>query len=265
MIRLIALFIKNLLRPLRNKINILLPRNLSVNPAVSQVYLGGEYETRYTLMNFPSHYSPKTAYQCIYDVALYSSEGKCVGKASLSIEPFGSLEVRPITLFGSNLPEFGMFTAKIRSPSFWTFSDRHLGKITSHFYALYTHKNEKSFALVHPQTLVDAQSGEKVDWNSGYLLDTKYIKKVIAIQINPTKKIAHSVLCLTENGVNKISKSNLENKIPAMGARMAKWDLSENGILTGLFSVHANGLPTKNAKPILLTYFEDGTFTGMHG
>jgi hypothetical protein len=49
-----------------------------------------------------------------------------------------------------------------------------------------------------------------------------------------------------------------------MGARKVSWDLPDIGLTHGLFSIGANGLPTKNAKPVLLTRFEDGLFSGMH-
>lgn len=254
---------KNILRPFKRKVESLIPKRLSVKPAIVQAYLGGECESRYTLVNFPSLYSPSKACPCIYDVALYGPSGNCIGERSLTIEPFGSFEVRPGELFGINLPEFGMFTAKIRPANPW--SDKHLGQIASHFYALYEDKAHKSFALVHPQTFVNAPCGGQVEWVSGYLMDCSKIRKVTAIQINPTDQFAETTLYLFRDGEVGNHISEMKGMIPPMGARKVEWNLTEAGFTEGLFSIAAIGLPTDNAKPILLTHFEDGSFSGMHG
>lgn len=256
--------VKNIFRPLKRKLEANLPRNIRVSPPIVQVYLGGEYESRYSLVNFPSLFSPLTAYTCIYDIALYGADGSCVGTRSIPIKPFGSYEVRPSEVFGNNLPDMGMFTARIRSESSLDFSDKHLGKITSHIYALYSDKAQKSFALVHPQTTVSSVSADKAEWMSAFLWDSGNIRKVVAIQINPTSRPIESTLFLFRDGEAANRVCEMRGIILPMGARRVEWDLTEAGLRKGLFSIGAVGLPTANAKPIVLTYFEDGTFSGMH-
>jgi hypothetical protein len=255
---------KSVLRPLKRSIEQRLPRPLRVAPPVVQAYLGGEYTTRYTLVNFPSLYSPRTAHPCVYDVALYAADGRRVGRRTLRIEPFGSLEVRPEELFGPGLPQLGMFTARIRAASPLTFAYKHLGVVTSHFYALYTDLAGSSFALVHPQTLVNAARGENMLWQSGYLLDAQKIRKLVAIQVNPTAQAVDVGLYLVLAGERSQQLGGSAGLIPAMGSRKVVWDLPALGMTQGLFFVAARGLPTNNAKPILLTYFADGAFCGMH-
>jgi hypothetical protein len=256
--------VKNILRALKRKLESYLPRNMNVSSPIVQVYLGGEYESKYSLINFPSLFSPLTASSCIYDVALYGSDGSCIGRRSIPIKPFGSFEVRPAEIFGENLPDLGMFTAKIRSASPLDFSDKHLGKITSHIYALYMCKAQRSFALVHPQTTISGKSAGKVEWKSAVLLDSNKIRQLVAIQINPTNFYAESNLFLFRDGEENIRLSEMNAKIPPMGARKVEWDMTEDGITEGQFSIGASALTNPNAKPIIFTYFEDGTFSGMH-
>ena len=255
---------KTALRPLKRSIEHHLPGRLRVAAPVVQAYLGGDYATRYTLVNFPSLYSPRTAHACLYDVALHAADGRRVGRRTLRIEAFGSLEVRPENLFGEDLPPLGMFTARIRPASRYTFAYKHLGVVTSHFYALYADRGGSSFALVHPQTLVNAPRGENMRWHSGYLLDAGKVRKLVAIQINPTDRTVDVGLHLVRPGAHSEHLCPMDGAIPAMGSRRVVWDLAGIGMTGGLFSIAARGLPTNNAKPILLTYFADGSFTGMH-
>jgi hypothetical protein len=86
--------VKDVLRPLKHSIRHHLPGRLRAAAPVVQAYLGGEFETRYTLVNFPSLYSPRTAHPCVYDLALHDAAGRRVRKESRRIASFGS-EVRP--------------------------------------------------------------------------------------------------------------------------------------------------------------------------
>jgi hypothetical protein len=255
---------RDVLRPLKRSIEHHMPGRLKVAAPVVQAYLGGEYETRYTLVNFPSLYSPQTPHACEYHVALYASDGERIGRRTLRVEKFGSVEVRPKELFGPNLPVLGMFTARIRAANSFTFAYKHLGMVTSHFYALYADRDGSSLALVHPQTLVNAPRGENMQWRSGYLLDAAKIRKLVAIQVNPTPQAADVSLYLVRAGAGSMRLGDMDGRIPAMGSRKVVWDLPALGMTQGLFSVAARGLPTNNAKPILLTYFADGSFCGMH-
>ena len=255
---------KDVLRPLKRRIDQVLPRKLRVAAPVVQAFLGGEYRTRYTLVNFPSLYSPSTAHPCVYDMALYSADGARIGRREVRIAPYGSLEVRPEEVFGADLPDLGMFTARIRSASALTFAYKHLGTVTSHFYALYSDRKDRSLALVHPQTLVNAASGAQMAWQSGYLLDAGKIRRLVAIQVNPTSTVTASSLHLIRVGADAEPIGVQTGEIASMGARKVSWDLTDFGLTRGLFFIAANGLPTTNAKPVLMTHFEDGSFTGMH-
>ena len=56
----------------------------------------------------------------------------------------------------------------------------------------------------------------------------------------------------------------MNGEIPSMGARKIEWDIAKIGISEGKFSIGANTLLSPNAKPIILTYFDNETFSGMH-
>ena len=256
--------LKNILRPLKRQLENYLPRNMNINSATAQVYLGGDFETRYTLTNFPSLFSPSTAYKCIYDIALYNELGYCIGRNSINIAPFGSAEIIPSEVFGKNLPNLGIFTAKIRSSSRFVLSDRHLGKITSQIYALYSDKKINSLALVHPQTSLVKNHSNPTQWKSDVLLDSGKIEKLIAIQINPTNKCSESTLYLCKDNGYQQKIGEVSSKISPLGVIKVEWDIKKIGIKNGYFSIAANKLTSPNAKPIILAYFKNGSFSGMH-
>jgi hypothetical protein len=255
---------RNTLRPVKTAVDRHLPRRLKVAAPVVQAYLGGDFETRYTLVNFPSLYSPANAHPCLYDVALHAGDGRLIDGRRVRIAEFGSVEIRPDELFGGGLPEVGMFTARIRAAGLMEFGYEHLGTVTSHFYALYADRSGSSLALVHPQTLVDAPRGENAAWRSGYLLDAARIRRLMALQVNPTAQPADVSLFLVDAGKPQERLQEQGGPIPPMGARKISWDLPAIGLTQGLFSIGARGLPTNNAKPVLLAHFADGSFCGMH-
>ena len=118
---------------------------------------------------------------------------------------------------------------------------------------------------MHPQTYLNEPRIDNLEWVSGFILDAQKIHKITAIQINPTNKFINTNLFLFREGTDFIANSNKHGVIPPMGARLVEWDLLRMGIKDGYISVAARGLPTINAKPILLTHFDDGSFSGMHG
>jgi hypothetical protein len=261
--KLIMQSVKFFLRPFRRKIFSLLPSRLTIKPAIAQAYIGGVYESRFTLTNFPSLYSPLNATKCVYLLKMYDANGFCIAQEKISIDEFGSFEVRPNEVFGFPLPQLGMFTARIMPVNLNSY--RHLGKIASHFYALYSDKGRNSFVLVHPQTYVNELRSERQEWISGISLDAHKIRKISAIQINPTNKTIQTNLFLVTEQCCICDNYDRAGVIPPMGSRLVEWDLEELGIHNGYISVGGIGLPTNNAKPILLTHFKDGSFTGMHG
>jgi hypothetical protein len=255
--------LKNLLRPLKKALKKILPNRLVVGPAVVQAYLGGIYETRYTLTNFPSLYSPLHATPCTYIIEIYDESGNLCASKKIFIDVFGSLEVQPKELFGDKLPDLGLFSARIlpQNPN----SLAHLGKINSHFYALYSDKEHNSYALVHPQTYINEPRSEQQEWISGIFLDASRVSHISAIQINPTKKSVETNLFLILDESIVLDHCNRPGIIPPMGTRCVRWNIAELGFDNGNIVVAGRGLPTNNAKPILLTFFKDGTFSGMHG
>lgn len=257
--------VKNLLRPVKRAIERFFPRNWRISPPITQLYLGGSFESRYSLVNFPSLFSPKTAQSCLYEIALYDRNGFCVEEKKIQIEPFGSLEIVPSKIFSKKLPDLGIFTARISSVSPFFFLDRHLGKITSHIYAFFLDKTSESFALVHPQTTTSNQLIEQAFWKSAVLWDSESIKKITAFQINPTThSIRTTLFLINQNGSPVKNFGEVSDVIPPMGSRMVSWNLEASGLSNTKFTIGALGLSTHNAKPIVFTYFEDGTFTGMH-
>ncbi|MBT8551987.1 hypothetical protein G6731_08480 [Polynucleobacter paneuropaeus] len=258
----LILIAKNLLRPYKRKFKSFL-RRMKVAPPVIQLFLGGEYETRFTLVNFPSLYSPIPGSPCFYDVGFYDPDGTCLGKKSIEINSYGSYELLPSEFIGSHLPDYGIFTAKIRLKNIFIY--RHLGKIRSHIYALFSDRAQTSFALVHPQTFINQPSDKNYQWLSAISIDARKVQKIIAFQPNPTSKCFKAKYYLLWDNSEKKIFAQIDVCIPPMGTKKIDWNLSALGISDGYISVGASCLPTGNGKPILFSYFKDGSFTGMHG
>ena len=259
----LKLKLKNKFRPYKRKLQAIF-RRMSVAPAVIQVYVGGDYETRYTLVNFPSLYSPLKSCACFYDVELYGDDGECFGKGSLELKPYGSVEVIPSMLFKRKLPDYGFFSAKIRPQKKFVY--RHLGQIRSHIYALISDPLQTSFVLIHPQTFIGQETTENYQWLSAVNIDARHVRKIIVFQPNPTSKLFKSKYYLFSYINNKKQKiADFDILIPPMGTIKIEWDLNILDVYDGFVSVAASALPTSNGKPILFNYFKDGSFTGMHG
>ncbi|HEV2643617.1 MAG TPA: hypothetical protein VGT98_12955, partial [Candidatus Elarobacter sp.] len=115
-----------------------LPRNLQRGEPVLQFFLNGFGKaTRYTLVNFPSLYSPGTAHACYYDLVLYDATGGVAGRASVDVPVAGTRELVLSDVLRGPLPELGVLSAQIRSPHVLDYGDRHLGTVRSFFYAAY--------------------------------------------------------------------------------------------------------------------------------
>ena len=253
------------LKVLKSAIKNLLPRGVRMRPPIAQLYIGGNkgLSSRYSLTNIPSLYSPVKAYPVIYDCRIYDQSGKLIESRSVKLAPYGSYDLVPAKFFNSVLPEFGLFVAKMRPESFFTYSDKHLGEITAHFYALYSDEKTGSLALIHPQsTLYPAKWSAGRDWRSGFLIDSGALSKILIIQINPTKEyFSNRVEIYNEDGVNL---GGVNFNIPPMGCEAKEvWakDLSHD---RKMIHIRSKKLSAENTKPIIFIYDYNHNFLGLH-
>jgi hypothetical protein len=121
-------------------------------------------------------------------------------------------------------------------------------------------EGDQYFAQEHQLTYETGAGGR----TTSLIYDAGKIRKLVAIQVNPTATPTTSSLHLIRAGVDAERIGVQTGTIPAMGARMVSWNLPDIGLTRGLFFIAAHGLPTTNAKPVLMTHFADGSFTGMH-
>ena len=236
-----------------------------MRPPIVQIYIGGSkgLSSRYSLTNVPSFYSPSRAYPVIYDCSIYDQSGELLETKAVRLAPYGSYDLIPTEFFKVGLPEFGLFVAKMRPESFFTYSDRHLGEVTAHFYSLYRDEVTGSLALIHPQTTINPSkwSNER-RWKSGLLIDLDKMSKILIMQINPTKEyFSNRVGIYDEDG---IELGGADFEISPMGCQ-AKEVLSINLSSDNKFIyMAAEKLSSENTKPIIFLYDKESNFSGLH-
>lgn len=215
----------------------------------------------HALTNFPSFFSPKSATPCYYNISLFDSDGKLKGEKKISLPVFGSFEVKPEKLFNFEMPTYGMVAIKILPTKHFSFSDRHLGVISSHFYAFYHDEKMKSVALIHPQTSVNDFPVSDKYWKSNLLINSSKVDKLEIYQLNPSGQTAETRLILFDDQQKQIAESHSVMK--PRSTRKIIWDISK--LDTGSYlHLEAAGLTGSNAKPLIFTHLKNGTFSASH-
>jgi hypothetical protein len=250
-------------RVIRERLLPFLPRRFSLSDPICQLYINnGARQTRFTLLQFPSILSPAVFNDYAYEVRAYRRDGTHVGVQRIEVGPRETCEVKLEELdFFHDLDEFGLFTAQIRPTRLIAYKDRHLGKLTSQFYALYHAVGWESMALVHPQTSLERSNAEWLKWTSGHLFDLSRLIRVEVFQINPTRSAARSALALEDLGGTRYVEE--EAIVPPLGTRRIDWrtDALPKERLVRLV---ADGLTAINAKPLVFCHFPGGAFNGGH-
>ncbi len=236
--------------------------SLQVTDAIVQLFIGsGGKNTTYTFINFPSLYSPKFAVPCRYEISLFDPSGRRVAQSQLDVPVYGTAEVRLEDLFKKELPDFGMVSARIMPFPGLKNPYPTLGRMTSHFYAIYSDANAQSLAVVHPQSRFGVRSHEDLKWTSNLLLALRDLKELEIYQINPSPDRVRTDLLL-QDGKGNVLKHELSS-VPAYGTRRVIWPVAElrdrDDVVIGL-----DGLTAQNAKPIVFGIFKDATFNACH-
>ncbi len=245
----------SMIRTVRNS----LPRQFNVGAPVTQVFIStDQIHSRYSLTNFPSFFSPKSATTYQYLVTLFDPDGDTVAVKNVNVPSFGTLEIQPEKLFDVSLPEFGMIAADIQPSSKFHFADRHLGVIFPHFYAFYSSPSFESMALVHPQTSMGDQPTSN-HWRSNLLINPKNLKYLELFQINPGSKAWETQLFLIDEDQNQLQESRAI--MSPKSARKIHWEINPE---SKYLHVEATGLTGTNAKPLVFNNFKNGNFTACH-
>jgi hypothetical protein len=235
---------------------------LQVTDAIVQLFIGsGGKNSTYTFINFPSLYSPQFAVPCRYEVSLFDPSGRRVAQEKIDVPVYGTAEVRLEDLFKKELPEFGMVSARILPFPGLKNPYPTLGRMTSHFYAIYSDANARSLAVVHPQSRFGVRSHAELKWTSNLLLALRDLKELEIYQINPSPDRVRTDLLLQDEQGN-VLKHELSS-VPAYGTRRVVWPVADlqghENVLIGL-----NGLTAQNAKPLVFGIFNDATFNACH-
>lgn len=241
----------------------MLPRGLRLDRPVTQLFINDDRrKTKYTLTNYPALLSPQTAESCTYKVTMWNSHGQRVAKATFELAPHGSIEVNPETAFErAALPALGMVSVRLKPKSSLSYNDRHLGVLSSHFYALYHTPDMSSVALVHPQSKLHLPTSTVENWISAHVLEPSALKSIDAYAINSATEACHMTFGFRSTGDSV--KMEKQISIASRGAGLVTWTKSE--LPTEAFSLTMRGLIPHNVKPLVFLNFDDGSFAASHG
>ena len=252
--------IRSSLRNVKKAVSRAIPRGFSSDTSVVQLFVNdADIATEYTFINFPSFFSPRTASSYRYVVALRDGNGKLVGETEVIVPPMGTVNFRPAEHF-KTLPDIGMLTVSIRPTNFLSIADKHLGRLTAHFYALYRSRDWSSLGLVHPQSAAGALPVPDFRWASSQWIDPANVRSVDVYQINPGPEP-----CPTEARLEEVDGAVLERSfavLPPWGARSVSFALPETQ--APFLRIGLHGMPGENGKPLLFFRFNDGSFSVAH-
>lgn len=237
-----------------------LPRGANVGPAVVQLFLNDQRKTHISLINFPAFLAPCEAGSYSYELRVYGTDGRRIGKTQIDLPLFGSTDVDLTQTFGSQLPSYGMVAVRIKPQNYLYLKDRHLGRIRPHFFAFYANPAMDSMGLVHPQINLGTAAEPNQRWLSNLQFDPQKVVELELFQINPSRQPLESEAFLEDTNGDVFAAQ--KEVIPPFGARRALFNLKGRN---EIFTVGLQGLAAANGKPILFMHFKDGSFSCCHG
>jgi len=213
--------------------------------------------TRICITNF-SIFDPDNYTRCEYIINIFNSNGRLVVTKKYDLKKHASLFVEIKDFLDPSIKN-GMFTALIKSQN--KKNKNQINRFKSHTYAIFhTPKTFKSIGIVHPQTApMKSFKGDTGKWTSNQIVETDNIKKIGLLFFNPnTKKITLDLELLTKNMKSVLVKKMNFNK------NATKYFETSEVCKYKSFRIQTSRLTTPNAKPLLILYFNDGTFSISH-
>lgn len=219
-------------------------------------------KTNYTLINYLSFYYPKNKSNCQYKISIFDNNGQSLGSKWISMKPYGSKLIDPASYFGKTLPKCGMFSAKIYFGSPLNFkAHRNIERLDSPFYATFIQNKLTSIEVVHTLNKLNLPSLPNGHWISKIKINPEYLNHIDVHQINPSSEVVNSELNILSNDLSVLDKRFIT--LNPYGSRIERYNV-KNYDSHKLLSVGVKGLTGRNAKPLLMFYFKDGTFSGCH-
>jgi hypothetical protein len=236
------------------------PGPVDVDSPICQLFIGGpDKRSVYTLINFPSLFSPASASACSYKLKLYDQDGAEVARQSVTVPPRGTVELRLETIFDVALPEIGLLSAQITAGSWLSYANRHLGPIRAHFYAMYHDAGMRSMAIVHPQSIMWKERPVPESWRSTLVICPDKLSALEIYQINPTPMEAQTEISLRNlDGAPLVSSPAL---MPPRGTRRISWSMSDFGESKHV-AISSEALTAPNAKPLVFQHHRAGFSAG---
>jgi hypothetical protein len=226
---------------------------------VCQLFINGYgKQSTYTLLNFPSLYSPSEAQPCTYKVTLFDEGGTAVRQGTVTVPAFGSAAFKPRDAFAGPLPELGLFTAELvdwAEPAY-----EQLGLLRPYFYAIYYDDTMGSVSVVHPQTTLMQTAPAGVAWRSSLVISAREVVALEVFQVNPMPDARITSVAVT--GLDGQTKAASAAQMPGRSVRRIYWPAADfDG--SDYVCIASDAMTAPNAKPLLFQH-RSGGFSAGH-
>ena len=239
-----------------------LPRIFNLSPAIVQVYRGGDWETSFSIVNFPSFFAPTSSGVYNYRVSVRDENGTVCGTKNFSIKEKGSAEFDP-SRWSSKQIGIGTIKVEIQPSGLFFARDRHLGVIRPQIYAHYQHAKSRSVGIVHPQTAELTKSAPRPAWASNQLISMENVTTIEVAQINPNPLQYDATLKLIDFETQQILLERVV-QIPPRGALLSSLEMSKVSYKGKTAFLTIDRLPGANAKPLLFIERNGASYFVMH-
>lgn len=247
-------------RIINTKLRFHFPRGFNLSPPVLQLFLGGEWKSSFSIVNFPSFFSPETPAEYSYEISLHDEFGIRKRTQTVRLSPFGSSNIEPGLWGGCDNIRLGMVSFQIKPESIFFRADRHLGVIKPQIFAYYQNLSNRALGLIHPQTSLIKKSLGSVNWTSNQVVDLAVTKTINLFQINPSHQKYQATLAIKCIETSETIEEK-QVSIPPLGATCSQFNFSDNG---SKVYVSASQLPGPNAKPIIFVTQKTGAIFASH-
>ena len=254
---------KKVLNKTRTILNPYLPLSFKSGYTIVHHFINNDtIKTKFTFINYLSFFYTDKNLSCNYEIGLFDPKGKLIEKKLIYLKPFGSKLVDINFEFKSTIPKYGMFYAKVFNGSFLDLKFKNsIEKLESPYFATYIQSQSKSIETVHTLNKLDLPPLIDKEWISYIKINPGYLSYIDVHQINPSKKEVKTSINLFDKNLNLIDSKM--STLKKYGSRIERFDIKKHHKKQNL-RIGLKGLTGRNAKPMLMFHFKDGTFSGCH-
>lgn len=238
-------------------------RPAMIGPAHATVFICDD--TTDTFIGVNNHFSWLSAGNEINAkivMRFYDEAGALIATRTERLGYFQSkmLNVREFVRSHGSQAKFGMFSLAVEPVNRWNAAVKRMGVVTGIFYVLHQDTNG-SIALLHPNARI-GKVAPLENWRSLQVISTQGLRNITLYQLNAgdyRHRASHYLINAATGKIFMERTTEYEGK----STHKIVFDIDGQNAPAQLY-LHADSLPSSNAKPLLRRTFECGQFTISH-